>query len=265
MIVDAHVYVHPERDGFGSRFDASLEFLMEEMNACEVERAAIFPIASENPYIKWTSNQYVGECCAMHPEKLIGFASIHPLLEPDAPAALARDARAYNLQGLKLHPRFQGFSADDQRIVPLVEQAAELNIPVAIDCLLWKPTPLHNQHPFNIDVLAKRVPKAKIVLCHAGGWLFMEALAVAKANDNVWLDLSLSLLYFEGTPFEEQFLFALRQAGPQRLIYGSDHPQNTLRDTYERSRRLLERYFSTDELKGVYGLNFLSLLPGSHA
>ncbi|MBN2307353.1 MAG: amidohydrolase family protein, partial [Candidatus Hydrogenedentes bacterium] len=197
MIVDAHTHIHPDQDGMGARYDATLDFLLENLQNGPVDKAVVLAEAVDVPYIKRIENRFVGECCRRHPDRLIGFASVHPL-EPDAVERLEADVSEYGLQGLKLHPRFQGVAADDARLVPLVEKAVELGIPVAIDAFLWKPTPLRLQLPLNIDALCKRVPEAKIIMCHAGGFHFLDALAVAVANDNVYLEVSSSLGFFHG-------------------------------------------------------------------
>lgn len=261
MIIDAHTHIHSEKDGYGSRYDASLEYLIQNLEESEVDKAIVLPIACDTPYVKRTENRFVAECCQKYPDKLIGFASVHPLEDPDPAKRLEHDIKTYNLKGLKIHPRFQGISANDTRLVPLIEKAAELNIPVAIDCLLWKPTPLKMQLPFNIDELCKKVPEAKIIICHAGGFRFLDTLAVAVANDHVYLDLSVSLKYFYNTPFEEQFIFVLKQVGAKRLIYGSDHPQDPLKECFVRSKEILLKHnFSVEDLEFIYSKTILSLI-----
>ncbi len=262
MIVDGHTHVHADRDGLGAPYDATLDFLIENLEASDVDKAVVLAEAVDVPYIKRIENRFVAECCEKHPDKLIGFAAVHPL-EENAPERLEQDVRRYNLQGLKLHPRFQGVSAADSRLVPLVEKAAELDLPIAIDAFLWKPTPLQLQLPINIDAVCKRVPEAKVIMTHAGGFHFLDALAVAVANDNVYLDVSASLTYFHDTPFEEQFIFVLKQVGAQRVVFGSDHPQEPLKPCYERSKAILQQHgFCEDELAWIFGKTLLSILPG---
>ena len=264
MIIDAHTYVNPSKDGFGKRYDATLEHLLRELDRSSVDRAILFPIAADTPYVKRTANEYIGECCAKHPDRLLGFASVNPAENPRAAECLERDVRSLNLKGLKLHPRFMGFAASDPCVTPVVRKAAELGIPVAIDCYLWKPTPLHMQLPFHIDTLCKNVPEARIIMCHAGGFRFLDALAVAKANDNVYFDLSLSLTYFHNTPFEEQFVFVLKSIGAHRLIYGSDHPQEPLAACFESAQSILNQHgFTAAEQKQIFGDTIAALLPES--
>jgi predicted TIM-barrel fold metal-dependent hydrolase len=264
LIIDAHTHVHPEKDGYGARYDARIEFLIRNLEESEVDKAVLLPIAADSPFVKRTDNRFIAECCEKYPDKLIGFASVHPLEGPDPVKRLEHDVLTYGLQGLKMHPRLQGLAADDPRWVPLVEKAAELGLPVAVDALLWKPTPLRDQLPINIDVLCKRVPQAKIIICHAGGFHFMDALAVAVANDNAYLDISISLQYFYETPFEDQFVFILKQVGAKRVIYGSDHPQNPAKECFARTKAILgKHHFSEEDLSFIFGRTLLSILPSA--
>lgn len=261
MIIDAHTHVHPQADGFGPRYDAGLEAFIRDLDASEVDKAILLPLATVTGMFPPISNEFVAECCSKHPDKLIGFATVYPGQDKDAAGTLERDVARFGLKGLKLHPRHQGMSVADPRVIPVVRKAAELNIPVAIDCMLWKPIPLRDQVPFNVDDLCKAVPEAKVIMCHAGGWRFLDALAVVKVNDNVYMDLSASLEYFHETPFEDQFMFVLKQAGANRLIYGSDFPDRSVKESFVRSKAILEKHgFSGDDLDQIFCRNILSLL-----
>ena len=262
MIIDAHVHVHPEPDGYGASCDATLDNLMRNLDACDVEKAILFPIAADTPYVKRTSNEFIHDCCRKHPDRLLGYASINPLESADPARDLEKAVREFDLHGLKLHPRFMGFCISDEFVLPLVHKAGELGIPVAVDCYLWRPTPLHTQLPMHFDTVCKAAPETNIIMCHTGGFRFLDALAVAKANDNVYFDTSLSLQYFRGTPFEDQFLFVLKSIGAERLIYGSDHPQRPIAQCRSESRDiLLSHGFTDDMLNRVFGGTIRSLVP----
>lgn len=261
MVIDGHTHVHADRDGLGKQYDARLEHLLHAMDEAHVAKALIMAEAVNVPYIKRIDNRFVADCCARHPDRLIGFASVHPL-EKNAPSELAHAIQDLGLIGLKLHPRFQGVSADDPRCVELVRMAADFGVPIAVDALLWKPTPLRLQLPINIDGLCKQVPEARIIMNHAGGFHFLDTLAVAVANEHVYVELSVALPYFCGTPFEDQFLYVLHQIGSRRLIFGSDHPQKNMAQALETTRALLTKAgFNEDDLAWVLGRTLRSLLP----
>lgn len=260
MIIDAHTHIHQDADGLGTKYDARIDHLLQAMDQAGVTKAIVMAEAVDVPYIKRISNEFVAEICAKHDNRLIGFASVHPG-DPDAPRQLEYALDTLGLKGLKLHPRFQGIAADDPRCVELVQIATSRNVPCAVDAFLWKPYPLRVQLPLNIDSLCKQVPDARIIMNHAGGFHFLDALAVAIANDHVYLELSVTLPFFAGTPFEDQFVFVLKQLGPRRLIFGSDHPQKSLPVVLQTTRDMLGKAgFSEEDAQWVLGKNVMNLL-----
>jgi hypothetical protein len=259
MIVDALTHIHENPASFGGQYDLSPEFLVENLKQSPVDRAIVTAIEGDNNYCTPTS--FVIECCQKYPDKLIGFASVNPIQNPNAVEDLESYVTNHGMRGLKLHPRHQQLSADDPRLIPVVKKAAELGIPVAVCTSLWKNAPLRDQMPYNIDVLAKAVPEANIIMMHGGGFHFLDAFVVAIANDNVYLETSISLNYFHNTPFEDQYLFTLKKIGANRIVYGSDHPEDPLAECYTRSRSILEGAgFDKDECAQIFGGTILGLL-----
>ncbi|MFP6582393.1 MAG: amidohydrolase family protein [Candidatus Hydrogenedentota bacterium] len=259
MIIDALTHIHPDLKSFGSQYDLSPEFLIRNLEESPVDRAIVTAIEGENNYC--TPTTYIIDACEKYPDHLIGFASVNPITNPNAVADFEKYVTEYGMRGLKLHPRHQQLSADDERIVPVVEKAAELGVPVTICGSLWKHAPLRDQQPINIDVLAKRVPEAKIIIAHSGGFKFMDAFIVAVANDNVFLETSISLKYFEDTPFEDQYMFTLKQIGAHRVIFGSDHPEDPVASCYARSVEMLGRHgFGGDAETQIFGDTIQSLI-----
>lgn len=261
MILDAHTHAHPEAGGMGPGGDARLPALLQAMDAAGVAGALLCAEAVDVPYIRPISNAFVAECCRAHPDRLAGFASVHPAAA-DALPVFEHAVTGLGLCGLKLHPRFQGVPASDPRVVALARRAVDLGVPVAIDAMLWKPTPLRLQHVFHVDDLCKAVPEARVILCHAGGFHFLDALAVAVANDNVFLEVATILPYFCGTPFEDQFVFVLKQAGAARVLWGSDHPQKDMGDALALCDETLRNHgFGDEERALVFGGTLRALLP----
>lgn len=260
MIVDALTHLNPDPKAYGPAYDLSVEFLVKQLEGSPVDKAIVTAIEADSPYA--TTTEYVAECRDRFPDRIIGFCSVDPLHDPEAVKKLEHYVRDLAMKGLKLHPRHQGLRVDNPKVTEVVEKATELNIPVTICGSQWKHAPLEDQLPIHIDTLCKRVPEAHIIIAHAGGFRFMDAFMVAVANDNVSLETSIALRYFEGTPFEDQLIFAFKQLGPKRLIYGSDHPEDPIGESYRRSRAMLERHgFSAEDCALIFGQNILSLLP----
>lgn len=259
MIIDALTHIHPDAKSFGGKYDLSPEFLIQNIDDSPVNKAIVTAIEGDNNYC--TPTTYVIDTCEKYPDHLIGFASVNPITNPSAVADFERYVTTYGMRGLKLHPRHQGISADDERIVPLVEKAAELGVPVAICGSQWKHAPLRDQLPHNFDVIAKRVPQANIIIMHGGGFHFMDAFVVAIANENIYLETSISMKYFQDTPFEEQYMFTLKKIGAHRIIYGSDHPEDPVSICYERTNAMLNKHgFSPEDQKKILGGNIESMI-----
>jgi predicted TIM-barrel fold metal-dependent hydrolase len=75
------------------------------------------------------------------------------------------------------------------------------------------------------EPLARRNPKATIILAHAGGYQVLETFLLMKALDNVYFDVSFSFSYFAGSSVIQDLEFALRRAPAGRVLYGSDFPE----------------------------------------
>jgi predicted TIM-barrel fold metal-dependent hydrolase len=256
MIIDCHTHIHPQPDGFGARCDASLAALLQELNAGQVDRAVVLPIA---PMV---SNEFVAEACGKYPDKLIGFASVEPLKGKAALEQLEQAVVELGLKGLKLHPRLQGFGCMHlASVVPIVERAADLKVPVLIDAFPYGSEVFRTRPIELINDLALAVPQVKLIMAHAGGHQLFDAMMVAKANRNIFLDISLTPIYYRGTSIESDLGFVIRKVGAERILYGSDHPDRPLRATFSQVLQILETYgLSSSQLDAILGNNLTELL-----
>ena len=256
MIIDAHTHVHPEKSGFGDKCDASLDNLIRRLDESKVDKAVILPIA---PMV---SNAFIGQCCSEYPNKLIGFASVNPLDGFQIIEKLEEDVYNYKLKGLKLHPRWQGFSYNDYfKVFRLVQKASQLNIPVLFDAFPYGSSALTNNILLLINDLAVDLPEAKIIIAHMGGYKLFDALMIAKSNNNIFLDISFTPLYFKDSSIEKDVFFAIKKLGSNRCIYGSDHPQIDLAESLNLARENFDKYsFSIREREDVFCNTIASLL-----
>lgn len=254
MIIDAHVHIHPDPKGWGDKYDASLDTLIKQMNKSSIDKAILLPI-----YPK-VSNAFIAEACQKYPGKLIGFASVDPLGGDKSVAQLEEDIHQYHLKGLKLHPRLQNFSLTDSRMIPLLQKAAELNIPTVIDSFPYG-SGMESSFPLLIDRLATLVPGAKIIMAHFGGYKLWDALFVAKAHPNIFVDISYTILYFQGSSLAEDLGFAIKKLGSHKCIYGSDFPEMDIEETFKASMAALRSYhLSPQDMENILGKAISSLI-----
>lgn len=254
MIIDAHVHIHPDPGGFGDDYNASLAALIDLLDKSPIDKAVLLPI-----YPK-VSNTFIAKACQGYPDKLIGFASVDPLGGEKSIEQLEQDVLQYNLKGLKLHPRLQDFSINDPRIIPLVNKAADLGLPIVVDTFP-NGAGMEGSFPLLLDRLATDVPKANIIMAHFGGYKLWDALFVAKAHPRMFVDLSYTLLYFRGSSLERDLGFAIKKLGSHKCIYGSDHPEMEINKTLDASLEVLNHYrLSSQDMENILGKTISSLL-----
>jgi hypothetical protein len=176
-----------------------------------------------------TTNEYVAECVARHPDAFLGFASVDPWKGKAALRDLRRAVTELGLRGLKLHPPCQRFAPNDPRFGELWALCSELGIPVIFHTGttgLGAGMPggagikLGYARPWLLDDVAADFPDLQIVAAHPSWPWQDEMLAVAQHKPNVWLDLS------GWSPRRWSAELARNVLGPlsDRALYGSDYP-----------------------------------------
>lgn len=183
-------------------------------------------------------NDTVIALAAAHPD-VLPIATVHPYDGDAAVAELARVAAA-GVKVLKIHAHTQGFDVADPRVEALARKAGELGLTVLMDNANILPG--DSEKLFNLVV---RVPKTKFILAHIGGlnFRFWNILALARTADgfgfdNLYFDISATVLVVADSPVEEEFLWTLRNVGLDHVLIGSDYPQIDLGRTVEAFERL---------------------------
>ena len=173
-----------------------------------------------------------------HPE-MLPIATVHPY---DGQAALdeLRRVAGRGVRVLKLHPHTQKFDVADPRVLELVQHAGALGVVVLMDNA--NIIAGDSEHLFD---LAVRAPRAKFVFAHMGGlnFRFWNVLALARTAkdffmDNIYFDISGTVVLAADSPIEKEFVWTLRNVGIDRVLLGSDYPQFSLPQTLEALERL---------------------------
>jgi len=173
-----------------------------------------------------------------HPE-MLPIATVHPY---DGQAALdeLRRVAGRGVRVLKLHPHTQKFDVADPRVLELVQQAGTLGVVVLMDNA--NIIAGDSEHLFD---LAVRAPRTKFVFAHMGGlnFRFWNVLALARTAkdffmDNIYFDISGTVVLAADSPIEKEFVWTLRNVGIDRVLLGSDYPQFSLPQTLEALERL---------------------------
>jgi len=171
---------------------------------------------------------------------VIPICSVHPY---DGDSALIELRRLKNLEVkiIKLHPITQEFDIDDERVSKIVEEAGTLGMVVLIDAYTF----FQKNNLEKLIYLALRNRNTKFILAHMGGPEFLKFgfLGFLRSTnswfpDNMWFDISGTLIIFASSPYKDELEWTMRTIGLKRILFGSDFPQFSVEQTIKALNKL---------------------------
>ena len=203
-IIDTHAHIYPDAIALKAAkstgifydipmcLDGTLGQLMAHGEAAGISRFLVHSVAV-TPSRVHSINDYLMRVSAEHPDRLIGFGTLHPDYE-DVPGELDR-IKAGGLHGVKLHPDIQTFLLDDRRAVAMFRAMAERGLPALVHTGDYR---YAYSQPERMAHVLDQVPDLKVICAHLGGWsVWKEAWRVLAGRPNVWVDTSSSLYALE--------------------------------------------------------------------
>lgn len=239
MVIDFHAHIFPEKiaqkatESIEHFYDipmaaiGSLEALLAEGDQAGVDKFVIHSVATTPAQVEHI-NSFIAECVQRYPERLIGFATMHPAY-PQIEAELAR-AEKNGLKGVKIHPDFQKFCIDDKEAYTLYA-CIEGRLPLLVHTGDYR-------YPYSQPERMARVmdefPQLDVIGAHFGGWSVWEDATRLLAGRRIWVDCSSSL--YAMTPEKAAELIAAY--GSDRVLFGSDFPMWTPTEELERFNQI---------------------------
>ena len=146
-------------------------------------------------------------------------------------------------KGIKLHPRAQAFTLDDERLPPIFELAVERSVPILVHG--GRGLPPIAEH---LAGLVERYEGTRIIIAHAG-IADMGALAGALGG--------LEGVFFDTSVWSAVDLFDLfRQVSPEQIVYASDYPYGRQPNSLLMALRTARAAgFDESQLRGMLGQN----------
>lgn len=261
MLIDFHTHAFPEKiahrametlshaaGGLKPQTDGTLDSLKQRMTQCGVDISVVQSIAT-SPKQQKSVNEYAMEM--NRDPAIIAFGSVHP----DAPDALEELERiqASGLKGVKFHPEYQQFYADDPKMKPIYKKISQLGLITLFHagCDIGFMPPYHGMPQHLLGAL--KWLDSPVVAAHWGGSGCGEEVLEKLCGQDIWFDLS----YGYGCISKPIAQAIVDRHTPDRLLFGSDMPWH--RPDWE--LRLIESLdISNDDREKIYFRNAQKLL-----
>ena len=281
-IIDFHVHTFPEKIAASALeklqakshtrpfTDGTLSALELSMKESGVSFSILQPVATSPKQVQSINDKAIK--LNSESKNIISFGAMHPEFE-NFEAELKRISEA-NIKGIKLHPVYQGLSIDDEKFIKILECACDLDLAILIHAGWDIGFPGNDfAMPEKIFNALKKIknPK-KIILAHMGGWrAWDEAEKIFADFEGVFIDTAFSYGSFtpNGDNFyktskecemlnEEKFTKLIKSFGTSRVIFGTDSPWSSQKDSVESFKAL--KNLSDAEKNLIFYQNAVSIV-----
>jgi len=241
MIIDFHTHAFPkiiaakaiptlERAGkIMADHEGTVDSLLESMDTASIEKSVICSIATHpsqfEPIFTWSTS--------IQSERIIPLPSVHPddhkLLEH------LTQIQAAGFLGIKMHPYYQKFFLDEERLFPLYQALSDLGLLLVVHCgydIAFEKTRLAD--PARILKIHRSFPELKLVTTHLGGWNIWDEVNSLLIGKNIIMELSFALNYLSRKTAKRM----LENHPHEYLLFGSDSPWDNQLACIQRLQKL---------------------------
>ena len=228
IMIDAHTHAFPdpiadkalkklhEKTGpFSAVLDGTVNALLESMDSCGIEKSIVCSIATKPDQFE----NILSWCESIRSERIIPFPSLHP--ESTDIEDMVLEIKKRGFKGIKLHPMYQDFFADDERLFPIYEAVDKNGL------ILEMHAGYDIGYPHDKNSTAERIltvhrnfPGLKLVATHLGGWRAWEEVERYLAGTGVYFETSFTLDEIA----TERLSAILAKHSHNRIMMGSDSP-----------------------------------------
>ena len=261
MLIDFHTHCFPEKiaskaieklsfasGGLKPHTDGTLSGLKNSMKKNGVDISVALSIATNATQQK-NVNDFAAE--VNKEENIVAFGSVFPFAE-DALLELER-IKAMGLCGVKLHPDYQGFSVDDERLKPIYKKISSLGLITIFHA------GFDYGFPPPYGATPEKMKKAlnwfdsPVIAAHWGGVSCGEEVLSHLAGLDIYFDTSFGY----GTMPKYYAEKIIEKHGTKKILFGTDTPWHTAK----MEMRLLNSLdLSSDDLDRITHKNAIKLL-----
>jgi predicted TIM-barrel fold metal-dependent hydrolase len=241
-ITDIHTHAFPDAladramevltaaaPGVTAHLDGKVSSLIRSMDRAGIGRSVICSIATRpaqfEPIFAWSRE--------IRSDRILPFPSVHP----DDPLIVDRigEIRDAGFRGIKMHPYYQDFSLDEDRLLPFYTAVSSAGLVLVMHTgfdIAFPQTRIAD--PEKILAVVERFPGLTFVATHLGAWHLWDDVRKYLLGKPIYMEISYSLQYLSPEDAREMIL-----AHPEDyVLFGSDSPWEDQAKALERLRRL---------------------------
>ena len=240
-IIDFHAHAFPdevaasaipylEEEGeIKANHDGRIASLLNLMDREGVERSVICCIATSPSQFKsimsWSKQ--------ISSDRIIPFPSFHP--EDHHAVEHIMQIKGEGFKGIKMHPYYQQFFLDDEKLFPAYEKISELGLILVMHTGFDIAFPrIRRCDPQQILNVVTHFPELKMITTHLGAWQQWAEVEDLLAGKNIYMDISYTLDQIDqGTARR-----ILLKHPKEYILFGTDSPWSGPQDTYKHLQAL---------------------------
>lgn len=248
MLIDFHTHCFPEKiagraieklsfasGGLKPYTDGTAPSLIKLMNLYGVDKSVVLNIAT-NAHQQKSVNDFAAQ---INCDKIISFGSVYPESE-DCLFELER-IKSLGLKGIKLHPDYQGFSANDPKMIPIYKKISSLGLITVFHAGYdYGFPPPYGATPEKMEK-ALRYFESPVVAAHWGGLNCGEGVLKYLCGKDIYFDTSFG--YGNMPKYFAQKILDSHTA--DKILFGTDSPWHNA----EMELRLLSTLNLTEDEK----------------
>jgi predicted TIM-barrel fold metal-dependent hydrolase len=260
MIIDFHTHAFPDavaakaipalaKEGnVTAHTTGTVDALLASMDRAGIDISVICSIATRPAQFETILTWSHG----IRSPRLVPLPSIHPA-DPESAAKIFR-LKEEGFVGIKMHPYYQDFFLDEERLAPLYEALCETGLLLVVHCGYDIAFPrTRRADPAQILTVRKRFPNLRLITTHFGGWDIWEEVEAMLLGQEIFMEISFALTYL--TP--EQAVRMLSKHPADYLLFGSDSPWDNQAEAIHRLRQLPLPETLLDRILGGNGKRLL--------
>ena len=195
--------------------DGTVGDLLRSMDEAGIEQSVICCIATRpeqfEPILRW--------CAEIRSERLIAFPSVHPA-DPDCVGHI-RQIKTEGFQGIKLHPFYQDFFADEDRMLRFYEETSRQDLLLVMHTGYDIAFPrIRRADPEKLLRITELFSDLKLVTTHLGAWQQWDEVRQYLLGREIYMEISFAMEELGPVQAREMIM-----AHPEEyVLFGTDSP-----------------------------------------